>query len=81
MIESNLCSCVKVIEKHNVSCPCQDCRCWMEWEDDLNCAVHAADKYGTLTFREIGERLKVSAPRVKQNEDTAIAKLAKKIHE
>jgi DNA-directed RNA polymerase sigma subunit (sigma70/sigma32) len=50
----------------------------MNYDQDLNCAKYAAEIHGELTFREIGERLGISAPRAKQNEGTALAKLVRR---
>ncbi len=60
--------------------PCQECKCrqWLDYEDDLNCTLIAVDKHGPLTLREVGDRLGISFVRVKQLQDTAIAKLATK---
>ena len=60
--------------------PCEECGCrlWMEYEEDLNCVLIAADKNGPLNLREIAERLGISFVRVKQIQDSAIAKLSLK---
>ena len=60
--------------------PCQDCKCrqWIDYEDDLNCTLVAVDRHGPMTLREVGDRLGISFVRVKQLQDTAIAKLAGK---
>jgi DNA-directed RNA polymerase specialized sigma subunit len=47
----------------------------MKYEDDLNCAVIAAEKHGELTLREVSERIGLSFVRVKQIEDTAKQKI------
>jgi hypothetical protein len=60
--------------------PCEECKCrqWLDYEDDLNCTLVAAEKHGSMTLREVGDRLGISFVRVKQLQDTAIAKLAAK---
>lgn len=68
----------KVLEE---SCPNNDCRNWMNYEDDLNCAIIAADKHGELTLREVSERIGLSFVRVKQLEDTAKEKIKASLEE
>jgi len=60
--------------------PCEECECrqWLDYEEDLNCTLVAVDKHGPMTLREVGDRLGISFVRVKQLQDTAIAKLAAK---
>ena len=60
--------------------PCEECKCrqWLDYEEDLNCTLVAVDKHGPMTLREVGDRLGISFVRVKQLQDTAIAKLAAK---
>jgi hypothetical protein len=60
--------------------PCQDCKCrqWIEYEEDLNCTLIAVDKHGSMTLRETGDRLGISFVRVKQIQDSALAKLGAK---
>jgi DNA-directed RNA polymerase sigma subunit (sigma70/sigma32) len=60
--------------------PCEECKCrqWLDYEEDLNCTLIAVDKHGPMTLREVGDRLGISFVRVKQLQDTAIAKLAAK---
>ena len=60
--------------------PCQDCKCrqWIDYEDDLNCTLIAAEKNGPMTLREVGERLGISFVRVKQLQEVALAKIAAK---
>ena len=60
--------------------PCEECKCrqWLDYKEDLNCTLIAVDKHGPLNLRQIGERLGISFVRVKQLQDTAIAKIAAK---
>ena len=60
--------------------PCQECKCrqWLDYEEDLNCTLIAVDKHGPMTLREVGDRLGISFVRVKQLQDTALAKIAAK---
>ncbi len=60
--------------------PCEECKCrqWLDYKEDLNCTLVAVDRHGPMTLREVGDRLGISFVRVKQLQDTAIAKLAGK---
>ena len=51
---------------------------WLDYEEDLNCALIAVDKHGPMTLREVGDRLGISFVRVKQLQDVALSKLATK---
>lgn len=68
-------TCTEACEKLNESCPNSECRNWMDYEDDLNCAIIAADKHGELTLRDISKRIGLSFVRVKQLEDSAREKI------
>lgn len=71
--------CYEICQKLETPCEEKECRCWMEYEDDFNCAVIAVKKNGRMTLREIGERLSISFVRVKQIQDRALQKLRKKM--
>lgn len=68
-------TCTEACEKLSEPCPINNCRNWMNYEDDLNCAIIAADKHGELTLREISKRIGLSFVRVKQIEDSAREKI------
>jgi|TARA_R110000824_G_scaffold102030_1_gene242150 DNA-directed RNA polymerase sigma subunit (sigma70/sigma32) len=69
-------TCFEVHEKWRVECDKKDCRNWMNYEEDLNCAVVCARKYDNgLSLREVAERMNVSFPRVSQIEHAAFKKL------
>ena len=63
------------------ACAQTDCRMWMEYESDLNCALIAIEnnKDEPMTLREIAERLGVSFVRIKQIEEKALKNLKKKL--
>ena len=71
--------CYETCQKLKTPCKQKECRCWMEYEGDLNCAIVAVKKHGTLTLREIGERLSLSFVRIKQIQDYALKKLNKEM--
>ena len=35
--------CSKTCKKLDVSCPAEDCRMWIDYEEDLNCTLTAID--------------------------------------
>ena len=71
--------CAKACIKHEVSCPNEDCRLWIEFEEDLNCTDIAVAKNGRMTLRQVSERLGVSFVRVKQIEDSLKVKMKKRL--
>ena len=73
--------CSKTCMKLDVSCPVQDCRMWIDYEQDLNCTLIAIDnnEEKPMTLREVAPRIGVSFPRVKQIEDEIFKKLKKKL--
>jgi len=71
--------CVKALEKYDVSCPCEDCRLWIDYEQDQNCTIVAVGKKKTMTLREVADRMGVSFVRVKQIQDIASSKVVKKL--
>lgn len=60
-----------------VSCPVEDCRSWIDFEEDLNCVNVAIDNNGAMKLRQIAERLGLTSARVQQLEKAALAKLKK----
>ena len=69
-------TCFSVHERWCVSCDKTDCRNWMDYEEDLNCAIICARKHENgLSLREVADRMGVSFPRVSQIEHAAFKKL------
>ena len=68
--------CFQVHEKWQIECDQTQCRNWMDYEGDLNCAIVCARKYENgLSLREVADRMGVSFPRVSQIEHAAFKKL------
>jgi len=68
--------CYEVHEKWQVGCDQSACRNWMDFGEDLNCAVVCARKHdGGLSLREVAERMGVSFPRISQIEHAAYKKM------
>tara|TARA_R110002110_G_scaffold267964_1_gene483816 strand:+ start:86 stop:418 length:333 start_codon:yes stop_codon:yes gene_type:complete len=69
-------TCFEVHEKWQVECDQTQCRNWMDFEDDLNCAMVCARKFPAgLSLREVADRMGVSFPRVSQIEHGAFKKM------
>lgn len=77
----NFKTCVDACVELDESCPNKDCRNWMNYEEDLNCAKIAADKNGSLTLRDISKRMGCSFVRVKQIEEEVLKKLKKQFQD
>jgi len=71
--------CHQICQHTNTPCRQKECRYWLDYEDDLNCTMIAANKHGALTLREIGKRLSLSFVRIKQIQDQALKKLNRKV--
>jgi hypothetical protein len=76
LLDRDLPECSAACIKHGVSCPVEDCRQWIDYEEDLNCTSIAVEKNGSMTLREVADRLHVSFVRIKQIED----KVRDKVH-
>ena len=61
----------------DVSCPIKECRCWIDYKEDMNCVNIAIKKNGAMKLREIAERLQLTPARVQQIEKSVLAKLKK----
>ena len=69
--------CVKKCYLAKSPCNNQECRLYIDYEEDLNCTVIAVKKHGPMTLAEIGIRHKVSTVRIKQIVDATLSKLKK----
>ena len=69
-------TCFEVHERWELECDKTDCRNWMNFAADLNCAVVCARKNDNgLSLREVADRMGVSFPRISQIEHGAFNKL------
>ena len=71
--------CFDMCINNDVSCPVDDCRYWINYEEDLNCSIICANYRGPLSLREVSDRLGVSFVRVKQVQDLTVAKFTKRL--
>ena len=79
LLKSNIPECSKACLKCDVSCPIDDCRMWIDYEEDNNCTAIAAKKNGSMSLREVADRMHVSFVRIKQVEDKALIKIKKRL--
>ena len=70
--------CAKKCMRNKTPCEVTECRLHLEYEEDQNCTLIAIKKHNVLTLEEIGKRLKRSAVRIKQIQDGAVRKMAKR---
>jgi hypothetical protein len=69
-------TCFEVHEKWRLPCDQSQCRNFMNYEEDLNCAVVCSRKNENgLSLREVADRMGVSFPRISQIEHGAFNKL------
>jgi hypothetical protein len=78
MNSDGLKACSRVCLELNESCPNDDCRMWIDYEDELNCSLISIYQNGPMTLRQVGERLGISFARVKQIEESALIKLKRR---
>ena len=72
-------SCVKTCEETGVACQNTTCRYWMDYPDDLNCCIVCVHNCGSLTLKEVANRLGLSHVRIKQIQDKAMLKINKNL--
>ena len=72
-------SCTDCCRAAKEPCPFDECRYHIDYEADLNCTLIAVDKHGSMTLRQVGDRLGVSFVRIKQIEEKTKEKLGKRI--
>jgi hypothetical protein len=75
MMIDGLRQCSRKCRELQEGCPHQDCRMWIDYEDEFNCSLISIYENGTLTLRQVGERLGISFARVKQIEQKALLKM------
>ena len=68
-------SCCNCCIVNSVGCPIEECKYWIDYEEDFNCALISIEKNGDMTLREVAERMGLSFVRIKQIEDKALKKL------
>lgn len=72
-----LLNCSKKCIELNVDCPHTDCKHWINYSSENNCALISINQNGSMTLRQIAERLQLSFARIKQIETKALIKIRK----
>lgn len=75
MSEYTFKTCVDACQQLETSCPNEECRNWINFEQDLNCVKIAVAKNGPMTLREVSKRVGCSFVRVKQIEEEVLLKI------
>jgi len=68
-------ACSRLCRKNSTVCQKSECRFWIEYRPEFNCCLISIHENGSMTLREIGERLGISFARVKQIETQALKKM------
>ncbi len=69
--------CAKECYLARKACENDECRLYIEFEEDHNCTLIAVKKNGPMTLQEIGYRHNLSTVRIKQIVDATLIKLKK----
>ena len=70
--------CIEETYETKEPCGKENCRFWIDYLSDLNCTHIAIYKHGSLKLQEIGDRLNLTAARIKQLEEISLRKMSKK---
>jgi len=70
--------CLKECRENKKPCRNKSCRMWIDYKDELNCVCESVNRNGQMSLRDVADRLGLSFVRIKQIEDAAISKLAKR---
>ena len=68
-------------EQLNENCKECECRHWIDFSEDQNCALMSIAKNGNMTLEEVGKRLHISHVRVKQIQDKAVIRLEREMRD
>lgn len=69
--------CISQVLNNKKPCQERECRYWLDFPDDYNCTHICIQKHGSLKLQQIGDRLKITAARVKQIEQESLKKMSK----
>jgi len=67
--------CAEICKKDNKKCYNEECRMWIDYDEDLNCTEIAINKNGSMTLKEAAKRLGICYVRVSQIEKAALKKV------
>lgn len=69
--------CSKIYEKEDEICGEQECKFWIDYDQECNCMNVSIKRNGNMTLDQIGLRMGISHVRVKQIQDRAMNKIKK----
>jgi hypothetical protein len=69
--------CAEVCVKDEECCENEECRMWINYEEDLNCTEIAIKNNGRMNLKQVGLRMGISYVRVTQLEKQALRNLEK----
>ncbi len=72
-----LLACSRKCIELKVGCPHTDCKHWINFPNENNCSLISIKRNGSMTLRQIAERLQLSFARIKQIETKALSKIKK----
>ena len=67
--------CAKECFIEKKKCRRKSCKYWIKYGEEFNCSLVSIALNGSMTLQETGDRLGISAVRVKQIQDKAIKKI------
>jgi hypothetical protein len=76
-MKDGLRACSRECMSKKVQCPNEDCRLWISHPAEYNCCLISIYENGSMTLREVGERVGLSFARIKQIETVALKKMKK----
>ena len=77
-MKDGLSACARQCMTKQAPCKEKECRLFIDFKKEYNCALISIYENGSMTLREVGERLGISFARVKQIESAALQKMKKK---
>ena len=67
--------CLQTCKDMKIACPINECKYWVDYKPEHNCVFETIAKNGSMTLREVANRLNISYVRVKQIQDKALKKI------
>jgi len=77
-MKDGLSACARECMTKQKPCKEKECRLHINFKKEYNCTLVSIYENGSMTLREVGDRLGISFARVKQIESAALQKLKKK---
>ena len=71
--------CMKKCLRKNKFCNVDDCRYWINFEEDYNCSLISIEKNGNMTLQEVAKRLGMSISSVNNVQKSASNKMKTKL--